>query len=131
MPDRNSGDKPLATALEMMYNEAVTSLPVLDNQKNVVGNISLADVRVCFLPSADSADDVVARDDKQREGAEAAPRILHCIHIGDPVRARRDRRQGHLSCILRQPILHTGPHCGQTGRHTVAQVNLEIKSSSS
>jgi CBS domain-containing protein len=43
-----NGDKPLATALEIIFNEAITSLPVLDNQKNVVGNISHADVRVCF-----------------------------------------------------------------------------------
>jgi predicted transcriptional regulator len=44
-----SGDKPLAAALELMNNEGVTSLPVLDNQNNVIGNISLADVRVSAL----------------------------------------------------------------------------------
>jgi predicted RNA-binding protein len=29
-----------------MHNEGITSLPVLDNQKNVVGNISHVDVKV-------------------------------------------------------------------------------------
>ena len=43
----NSGDKPLTDALELMNNEGITSLPVLDNQNNVIGNISHVDVRVC------------------------------------------------------------------------------------
>ncbi|PVH96583.1 hypothetical protein DM02DRAFT_617126 [Periconia macrospinosa] len=41
-----NGDKPLATALELMNNEGVTSLPVLDAQNNVIGNISHVDVRL-------------------------------------------------------------------------------------
>jgi CBS domain-containing protein len=32
-----------------MNNEGVSSLPVLDAQNNVIGNISLADVRVSLL----------------------------------------------------------------------------------
>lgn len=42
-----SGDKPLATALELMHNEGVSSIPVLDAQNNVIGNISHNDVKVC------------------------------------------------------------------------------------
>lgn len=41
-----NGDKPLADALKLMHNEGITSLPVLDQQRNVVGNISHVDVRV-------------------------------------------------------------------------------------
>lgn len=48
----DSGDKPLATALELMHNEGVSSLPVLDAQNNVIGNISHVDVRVCALSFA-------------------------------------------------------------------------------
>ena len=44
-----SGDKPLTDALELMNNEGVTSLPVLDAQNNVIGNISHVDVRVSRL----------------------------------------------------------------------------------
>jgi predicted transcriptional regulator len=47
----HSGDKPLATALEMMNNEGVSSLPVLDAQNNVIGNISHVDVRVSHSPT--------------------------------------------------------------------------------
>jgi CBS-domain-containing membrane protein len=43
---RSSGDKPLTDALELMNNEGMSSLPVLDTQNNVIGNISLVDVRV-------------------------------------------------------------------------------------
>ncbi|KAL1618940.1 cell separation during budding [Neofusicoccum ribis] len=40
-----NGDKPVTDALELMHNEGITSLPVLDNQNNVIGNISHVDVR--------------------------------------------------------------------------------------
>lgn len=41
-----NGDKPVADALRLMHAEGITSLPVLDNHRNVVGNISHVDVRV-------------------------------------------------------------------------------------
>lgn len=45
----SSGDNPLAAALELMNNEGVSSLPVLDAQNNVIGNISQVDVRVGYF----------------------------------------------------------------------------------
>ena len=41
-----SGDKPLKEALTLMNNEGLTSLAVVDNHLNVVGNISNTDVKV-------------------------------------------------------------------------------------
>lgn len=41
-----SGDRPLKEALKLMNSEGVSSLAVVDNQFNVVGNISNADVKV-------------------------------------------------------------------------------------
>lgn len=41
-----NGDRPLRDALMIMHDEGITSLPVLDNHKNVVGNISHVDVKV-------------------------------------------------------------------------------------
>ncbi|EMC99950.1 hypothetical protein BAUCODRAFT_356776 [Baudoinia panamericana UAMH 10762] len=41
-----NGDKPLADALRLMHNEGISSIPVLDSQRNVVGNISHVDVRL-------------------------------------------------------------------------------------
>ncbi|KAI9823288.1 MAG: cell separation during budding [Thelocarpon impressellum] len=40
-----NGDKPLTDALELLNSEGVSSLAVVDNKMNVVGNISTVDVR--------------------------------------------------------------------------------------
>lgn len=40
-----SGDRKVSDALTLMNNEGVSSLAVVDNEKNVVGNISTADVK--------------------------------------------------------------------------------------
>ena len=45
-PLLSSGDKPLKEALKLMNSEGVSSLAVVDNQHNVVGNISNVDVKV-------------------------------------------------------------------------------------
>jgi CBS domain-containing protein len=42
----DSGDKPLFHALQLMNDEGVSSLAVVDNHYNVVGNISTIDVKV-------------------------------------------------------------------------------------
>jgi CBS domain-containing protein len=48
----SSGDRPLREALLLLDQEGVTSLAVVDNQYNVVGNISTVDVKVrLMLPS--------------------------------------------------------------------------------
>lgn len=44
-----NGDKPLADALRLMHDEGITSLPVLDSHRNVVGNISHVDVKVSVI----------------------------------------------------------------------------------
>jgi hypothetical protein len=41
-----SGDRLLTDALQLMSNEGLTSLAVVDNALNVVGNISTADVKL-------------------------------------------------------------------------------------
>ena len=41
-----SGDKPLKEALVLMDGEGISSLAVVDNQQNVIGNISTVDVKV-------------------------------------------------------------------------------------
>jgi CBS domain-containing protein len=46
-----NGDKPVSAALQLMHNEGITSLPVLDAKRNVVGNISHVDVRVRIMHS--------------------------------------------------------------------------------
>ncbi|KAG8529210.1 uncharacterized protein KY384_005845 [Bacidia gigantensis] len=43
-----NGDTPLKEALKLMNNEGVSSLAIVDNQYNVVGNISNVDVKSFF-----------------------------------------------------------------------------------
>lgn len=45
----NSADRPLSEALRLMYEEGISSVAVVDNHLNVVGNISSTDVKVCFM----------------------------------------------------------------------------------
>lgn len=42
-----SGDKPLCEALQLMHREGISSIAVVDNHSNVIGNISTVDVKVC------------------------------------------------------------------------------------
>ena len=51
-----NGDRPLSDALVLMHTESITSLPVLDAQNNVVGNISHVDTRVSACQQTISSD---------------------------------------------------------------------------
>ena len=48
-----SGDKKVLDALELMNAEGVSSLAVVDNQRNVIGNISTTDVKASFARTRD------------------------------------------------------------------------------
>ncbi|KAJ4348235.1 cell separation during budding [Didymosphaeria variabile] len=93
-----NGDKPLTDALELMNNEGVTSLPVLDAQNNVIGNISLVDVRLLTkttsLPLLRSS----------------------CIHFIGVILSERGVNDGKDSF----PVFHITPY--STLAHTVAKL---------
>ncbi|KAF2641266.1 hypothetical protein P280DRAFT_489672 [Massarina eburnea CBS 473.64] len=93
-----NGDKPLATALELMNNEGITSLPVLDAQNNVIGNISHVDIRLLTtstsLPLLRSS----------------------CIHFITVILTERGVNDGQDSF----PVFHVTPF--STLAHTVAKL---------
>ncbi|KAF2738302.1 hypothetical protein EJ04DRAFT_486635 [Polyplosphaeria fusca] len=93
-----NGDKPLTDALELMNNEGVTSLPVLDAQNNVIGNISYVDVRLLTkstsLPLLRSS----------------------CIHFISVILSERGVNDGKDSF----PVFHINPF--STLAHTVAKL---------
>ncbi|KAI4665080.1 cell separation during budding [Alternaria viburni] len=93
-----NGDKPLAAALELMNNEGVSSLPVLDAQNNVIGNISHVDVRLLTkstsLPLLRSS----------------------CIHFISVILSERGVNDGKDSF----PVFHVNPF--STLAHTVAKL---------
>ncbi|ORY09772.1 hypothetical protein BCR34DRAFT_567910 [Clohesyomyces aquaticus] len=93
-----NGDKPLTDALELMNNEGITSLPVLDSQNNVIGNISQVDVRLLTkstsLPLLRSS----------------------CIHFISVILTERGVNDGKDSF----PVFHVNPF--STLAHTVAKL---------
>lgn len=93
-----NGDKPLSDALLLMLHEGISSLPVLDSQKNVVGNISHVDVRLLTDTSA-------------------IPLLSgSCIHFIGVILSERGMEDGKDS----YPVFHVTPF--STLAHTVAKL---------
>ena len=87
-----SGDKPLSEALMLMNNEGVTSLAVVDNNFNVVGNISNVDVKVSTTYSMHISKlhtDKVSAPHQIKLGAPSR-KHLHTLHLRYPFHARHD-----------------------------------------
>jgi CBS domain-containing protein len=111
-----SGDKPLATALEMMNNEGVSSIPVLDAQNNVIGNISHVDVRVSafLLGSSPPATDQLLQ---LLTKSTSLPLLRSsCIHFISVILSERGVNDGKDSF----PVFHVNPF--STLAHTVAKL---------
>ncbi|KAL8829469.1 MAG: hypothetical protein Q9170_006157 [Blastenia crenularia] len=93
-----NGDKALKEALTLMDNEGLTSLAVVDNQSNVVGNISTVDVRLLTKSSS-------------------APLLDNtCIHFVSVILSTRGMNDGKDSF----PVFHINPY--STLAHTVAKL---------
>ncbi|KKY15652.1 putative cbs domain-containing protein [Phaeomoniella chlamydospora] len=93
-----NGDKPLAEALTLLLNEGISSLAVLDNARNVIGNISTVDVKLLTKSSS-------------------IP-LLHntCIHFISVILSTRGMEEGKDSF----PVFHVTPL--STLAHTVAKL---------
>ncbi|CAD0082376.1 unnamed protein product [Aureobasidium vineae] len=93
-----NGDRPLKDALLLMHSEGITSLPVLDNHKNVIGNISHVDVKLLTntsaLPLLDSS----------------------CIHFINVILSERGMNEGQDS----YPVFYVNPT--STLAHTIAKL---------
>jgi CBS domain-containing protein len=93
-----SGDKPLTDALQLMSNEGLTSVAVVDNALNVVGNISSADV-------------------KHLTNTSSLPLLKSsCIHFISVILSERGVENGKDSF----PVFHVNPY--STLAHTVAKL---------
>ncbi|RMZ85888.1 hypothetical protein DV737_g350, partial [Chaetothyriales sp. CBS 132003] len=92
------GDRPLAEALTLLHNQGVSSLPVLDNASHVVGNISVADVKLLTKSSS-------------------LPLLRNsCIHFISVILTARGIDEGKDSV----PVFHVTPM--NTLAHTVAKL---------
>ncbi|KAL8762245.1 MAG: hypothetical protein Q9184_001726 [Pyrenodesmia sp. 2 TL-2023] len=93
-----NGDKALKEALKLMNNEGLTSLAVVDNHSNVIGNISNVDVKLLTKSSS-------------------APLLDNtCIHFVSVILSTRGMNDGKDSF----PVFHVNPY--STLAHTVAKL---------
>ncbi|RDW63953.1 hypothetical protein BP5796_10455 [Coleophoma crateriformis] len=93
-----NGDKPLTEALQLMNLEGLTSVAVVDNGLNVVGNISTADTKLLTSTSA-------------------MPLLKSsCIHFISVILSERGVENGRDS----YPVFHVTPY--STLAHTVAKL---------
>lgn len=88
----SSGDKPLKEALILMNNEGVSSLAVVDNNYNVVGNISNVDIKVSkfsskYIPQLYT--DRVSAPHKIKLSTPSR-KHLHTLHLRHPLHPRHD-----------------------------------------
>lgn len=93
-----NGDRPLSHALEMMHTEGISSVAVVDNQSNVVGNISVVDVKLLTKSTS-------------------LPLLQNtCIHFISVILSTRGITEGKDSF----PVFHVNPQ--STLAHTVAKL---------
>ncbi|KAJ5172114.1 hypothetical protein N7492_004707 [Penicillium capsulatum] len=93
-----NGDKPLSEALQVMNHEGMSSIVVVDNQLNVIGNISTTDVKLLTRSSS-------------------LPLLQNtCTHFISVILSTRGLIEGKDSF----PVFHVNP--GSTLAHTVAKI---------
>ncbi|XRM41776.1 cell separation during budding [Aspergillus tubingensis] len=93
-----NGDRPLVEALQIMNEEGISSIAVVDNHSNVVGNISTTDVKLLTRSSS-------------------LPLLRNtCTHFISVILSNRGLEEGKDSF----PVFHVNP--GSTLAHTVAKV---------
>ncbi|KIW69744.1 hypothetical protein PV04_05602 [Phialophora macrospora] len=93
-----NGDRPLSEALILLLNEGVSSLPVIDHNYNVIGNISSVDVKLLTKSSS-------------------LPLLRNtCIHFITVILSTRGMYEGKDSF----PVFHVTPL--STLAHTVAKL---------
>lgn len=94
-----------------MNTEGISSLVVVDNHSNVIGNISTTDVKVCRLN--------IWKDTKPNNNdlafdplilSTSPPKHLHTLHLRDFIYSGIDRGPRLLSSLPCQPNIYTGPH---------------------
>ncbi len=94
----NSGDKPLTDALRLMNDEGLTSVAVVDNALNVIGNISTVDV-------------------KHLTNTSSLPLLKSsCMHFTSVILSERGVENGKDSF----PVFHVNPY--STLAHTTAKL---------
>lgn len=113
----SSADRPLKEALLLMHTEGVTSLPILDNHKNVIGNISHVDVKVSTCLPLQLKTHTLTWSKQLLTDTSALPLLdSTCIHFISVILSERGMNEGKDS----YPVFHVTPQ--STLAHTVAKL---------
>ena len=100
-----------------MNNEGLTSLAVVDNQSNVVGNISNVDVKVCSIHMFQEKAIAETNELQLLTKSSSAPLLDNtCIHFISVILSTRGLNDGKDSF----PVFHVNPY--STLAHTVAKL---------
>lgn len=83
-----------------MANGSISSVPVLDNHSNVVGNISQVDVKVSNLRVDNTLHTDLHTAPHHIYFITAPSIIMHALHLRHPIRAWNGRWEGFCTCIL-------------------------------
>ena len=110
-----SGDRPLREALLLLDAASITSLAVVDNQHNVIGNISTADVRARTM-STFSSEWLLTTLQLLTKSSSAPLLDNTCIHFISVILSSRGLDDGRDSF----PVFYVSPH--STLAHTVAKL---------
>ncbi|KAJ5364235.1 Protein sds23 [Penicillium cataractarum] len=113
-----NGDKPLSEALQLMNTEGVSSLVVVDNHWNVIGNISTTDVKVnTEQTSSSGTGDFQLTYLKLLTRSSSLPLLQNtCTHFISVILSTRGLIEGKDSF----PVFHVNPT--STLAHTVAKL---------
>lgn len=107
-----------------MNNGGITSIPVLDQQNNVIGNISQVDVRVSSgrptaLTGVTLTEPLVT---DQVDLTPPSPLLLHPLYLRHPLRTRGERWQRFVPRLPRQSIQYSCARRGQINRHSLPSI---------
>lgn len=101
-----------------MNSEGISSIAVVDNHSNVVGNISTTDVKVCHLIFPQPDPRVAKRKVEKLLTRSSSLPLLHntCIHFISVILSARGVIEGKDSF----PVFYVNP--SSTLAHTVAKI---------
>lgn len=104
--------------------EGVSSLAVVDNSMNVVGNISMVDVKASLCPLSIRLSSLLTRPPAPHQSLlrASATKHMHPLHQRDTILARHNRRPRLISSLPHLTTLDARARRRQTGRHQIAPV---------
>jgi hypothetical protein len=108
-----------------MNDEGISSVAVVDNHSNVVGNISVTDVKVCIWYTRGGTTELIGRTAPYALVLTSAPsQYVYTLHLRDSFRSRSSGWQRFIPGISCEPGVDSGSYRCQSGSHQITPVSL-------